>query len=65
MIGDSEKKEHLAKFNASTAFYAACESGHFFWAGPDRSTYADAAKDARDHDSTSHGGSPTAVVLNA
>jgi hypothetical protein len=49
---------------AGREYYAACESGHFYWessgtASPDQArSYADA------HDRKYHGGSRTAVVLD-
>ena len=42
---------------------ANCESGHFFWAGPERSSYDAAQADATAHDNSRHGGVQTAVVL--
>jgi hypothetical protein len=66
MATESEKKEHLAKaMNGTSSWYAACESGHPFWVGPDHDTYAQAASDATAHDAARHGGVTTAVVLNS
>lgn len=49
-----EKKAHLlhAAATPGTVWYAACESGHIFWAGPNRDGYDEAAKDATEHDKT-------------
>jgi hypothetical protein len=50
---------------ADTAdWWAACESGHEFWSGPDRDSYEDAKHDATRHDDDVHSGIETAVVLN-
>ena len=65
-LSGSEKASALrAALASGTVWYAACESGHPFWSGPDRSTYADADADAKAHDNATHGGEPTAVVLNS
>lgn len=45
------------------AWYASCESGHPYWAGPDETTFADAQADGNTHDQNVHDGVPTAVVL--
>lgn len=58
------RQQKLEAFLAAGTFYAACQSGHPFWTGPDRSTYAAAQSDATDHDSEVHGGQSTAVVLS-
>lgn len=50
--------------DAAPPFWAACEFGHEFWAGPDRDTYDDAQADATEHDDDVHDGVSTAVVLN-
>jgi hypothetical protein len=47
-----------------TTWWAACESGHGFWSGPDRNNYDDATADAREHDKNVHSGVETAVVLD-
>ena len=62
---EGAKREKLAAAMApATTWYAACETGHPFWSGPDETTFADAQTDATDHDNKVHGGTPTAVVLN-
>jgi hypothetical protein len=60
----SKKKQQQLAAAAASQWYAACETGHPFWAGPDRDTYKEAHKDATDHDTAQHGGVETAVVLN-
>jgi len=45
------------------AWYASCESGHPYWAGPDETTSKDAQVDANTHDQNVHGGVATAVIL--
>jgi hypothetical protein len=57
-----EQKQH--RLDAADPWYAACQSGHAFWAGPDRDIYQEAAADARNHDARRHDGEETAVVLN-
>ena len=59
-------KRRVAKkaFSAATIWWAACESGHILWSGPERDTYLKAQADATAHDNSSHGGEPTAAVLN-
>jgi hypothetical protein len=58
-----ERKRALQKALAS-GFYAACEDGHPFWSGPDRTTYSEADQDAKSHDQRAHNdGSAHAVVL--
>jgi hypothetical protein len=64
-IRSSAKQRQLrVSASAITTWYAACESGHPFWSGPDENTYSDAQKDASGHDNSIHGGVPTAVALN-
>lgn len=46
------------------SWYAACESGHALWLGPDRAAYKDAQLDATVHDQGVHGGERNAVVLS-
>lgn len=57
-----QRRNEFAEASRSN-WYAACESGHPFWVGPDRTTYQLAQQDAAAHDNHAHGGSPTAVVL--
>jgi hypothetical protein len=45
-------------------WWAACESGHELWSGPDRESYDKAKYDAKQHDDDSHSGMETAVVLD-
>lgn len=58
----ADKQQHFHEA-ATSPWYAACETGHPFWSGPERQTYKDAKKDATDHDTATHGGDETAVVL--
>ena len=44
-------------FINSSTWYAACEEGHFFWAGPDRHSVAEAEADAANHNQRKHAGS--------
>ena len=57
----SAKKEDT--IHPSKVWYAGCKSGHKLWTGPDRKTYKEARKDAKDHDKANHGGKATAGVL--
>jgi hypothetical protein len=45
-------------------WWAACESGHEIWDGPDRDSYDRAKDDAKQHDNDVHSGVETPVVLN-
>ena len=63
MLTDTQRREKLHERLSATTYYAACEDGHAFWAGPDRGSYDAAQQDATDHDINRHGGTPTAVVL--
>lgn len=59
-------ESHLEQYRGAISrgrWYAACESGHFFWSGPDRATHKLAAADASSHDEEKHDKEPTAVVL--
>ena len=74
MIGDRDDEEESfvtpekeARFRQAMAggpWYAACQSGHGLWMGPDRTTEAEARTDADNHDASRHGGTATALVLN-
>ena len=65
MASESQKQQRLrAAMSTATTWYAACEFGHAFWSGPDRSSYSAADEDAKAHDRSKHGGSPTAVALS-
>jgi hypothetical protein len=48
----------------ASKWYAARETGQFFWNGPDRATYKEAKADADKHDKAKHDGEETAVVLS-
>lgn len=61
----SEKAEAFGALSPNTSWYAACQSGHAFWAGADRNSYGAAQADATAHDRARHGGSSTAVVINS
>jgi hypothetical protein len=58
------KAKRMETLTSSTTWYAACQSGHPFWAGPDRGSYDAAQGDASKHDDSRHGGKPNAVVLD-
>jgi hypothetical protein len=58
-----DKRKAYKKAMDASSWYAACESGHPFWAGPDEDLYDDAQADATAHDEATHGGDPTAIVL--
>ena len=60
---DAKKLDRLKKALTAATWYAACETGHPPYVGPDRPTYQDAQKDATAHDVDKHGAIPTAVVL--
>lgn len=65
MAGSNEtKRQRFLKFLSSAPYYAACESGHVFWSGPDRNTFSEAKADAKKHDDDAHNGEETAVVLD-
>lgn len=49
---------------AATKYYAACESGHYWWESASAASYSQADSYARAHDEKVHGGSRTAAVLS-
>ena len=53
---------HKETTDGST-FYAACEFGHDYWTGPERSSYQAARQDALAHDNSVHNGESHAGVL--
>jgi hypothetical protein len=60
------KRQALASaLRPDAIWYAACETGHPFWAGPNHAGYADASADAVAHDESTHNGEATAVVINS
>ncbi len=59
----AEKKAQFAKRKGKKVWYAACETGHPFWAGEDRESQGKAARDATEHDKERHGGVETAVRI--
>lgn len=58
-----EKAAIYRAYINSSSWYAACEAGHFFWAGPDRLTFAEAEADALNHNERKHGCQHPAIVL--
>lgn len=58
-----EKAATYRAFVSSSTWYAACADGHFFWAGPDRHSVAEAEADADQHNRMKHGGEHSAIVL--
>ena len=65
MDNETEKKrKKYREVMDATIWFAACEQGHEYWDGPNRSTQAEATNDARAHDINVHAGLNFAVVLS-
>lgn len=61
---ETKQRQLKVSLSTDTTWYAACDTGHPFWSGPDESTYNEARHDADGHDKTHHMGVATAIVLN-